>query len=74
MSRLQIAHGVQSGRLLHLIDGDTMASERIQRQIANLLDQAEAAVTQLDWAILRDRVQAVLTMKPGSQTRWITRP
>ncbi len=37
-----------------------MASDRLQRQIERLLDQAEAAVAELDWATVRDRASAVL--------------
>ena len=41
-----------------------LASERAQRQIDRLLDEAEDAVTQLDWGIVRDRAQAVLAFDP----------
>ena len=41
-----------------------MASERAQRQIDRLLDEAEDAVSQLDWDIVRDRAQAVLAFDP----------
>ena len=34
-----------------------MASERIQRQIENLLDEAEEAVSRSDWGVARDRAQ-----------------
>ena len=37
-----------------------MASDRLQRQIERLLDQAEAAVDELDWATARDRARAAL--------------
>ncbi len=37
-----------------------MASDRLQRQIERLLDQAEAAVAELNWDIVRDRASAVL--------------
>ena len=41
-----------------------MTSERIQRQIDRLLDEAEQALAQLDWSTLRDRSQAVLAVDP----------
>ena len=41
-----------------------MASERLKRQIARLLDEVEAAVSQLDWLVVRDRTQAVLALDP----------
>ena len=41
-----------------------MASERAQRQIDRLLDEAEYAVSQLDWDIVRGRAQAVLAFDP----------
>jgi eukaryotic-like serine/threonine-protein kinase len=39
-----------------------MVSVRLQRQIDRLLDEAEAAITELDWAVVRDRAQAVLAI------------
>ena len=41
-----------------------MASQRIQRQIDRLLDEAEEAVAQRDWAILRERAEHILTHDP----------
>ena len=41
-----------------------MASERLKRQIDRLLDEVEAAVSQLDWLVVRDRTQAVLALDP----------
>jgi len=41
-----------------------MASQRAQRQIDRLLDEAEDAVSQLAWGIVRDRAQAVLAFDP----------
>lgn len=41
-----------------------MASERIQRRIDRLLDEADEAVVDLNWAIVRDRAQAALTLDP----------
>ena len=43
-----------------------MASERTQRRIELLLDEAEDAITQLNWHIVRDRAQAVLALDPGN--------
>jgi hypothetical protein len=37
-----------------------MVSERVQRQIENLLDEAEEAVSRSDWEVARDRAQNVL--------------
>ncbi len=31
-----------------------MASDRVQRQINRLLDDAEAGITNLDWQVVRD--------------------
>ncbi len=39
-----------------------MPSERIQRQIDALLDEADAAIKQLDWPTVLARAQAALTM------------
>ena len=44
-----------------------MASERIQRQIDRLLDEAEDAVTQGDWAVVSDRAGKVLALSPENQ-------
>ena len=41
-----------------------MASERVQRQIDRLLDEAEAAITQHDWGVVRDRAESVLAIDP----------
>ena len=41
-----------------------MASERIQRRIDRLLDQAEEAMDQLNWDSVRDCAQAVLGLDP----------
>ena len=41
-----------------------MASERIQRRIDLLLDEADEAVSGLDWSRVRDRAQAVLAFVP----------
>ena len=46
-----------------------MASERLKRQIDGLLDEVEAAVSQLDWLVVRDRTQAVLALDPGERRR-----
>jgi hypothetical protein len=39
-----------------------LVSERLKRQIDGLLDEVEAAVSQLDWLVVRDRTQAVLAL------------
>ena len=44
-----------------------MATERLQRQIERLLDEAEEAVSKLDWPSVRDRAQAVLAFDPENQ-------
>ncbi len=41
-----------------------MASERFQRQIDRLLDEAEAALSQFDWERVRQCAQAVLAIDP----------
>ena len=40
-----------------------MVNERVQRQIDRLLDQAEEAMGQLDWEVVRRRSQAVLSLQ-----------
>ena len=44
-----------------------MASDRTQRRIDLLLDEAEEAITQLNWQVVRDRTQAVLALDPGNR-------
>ncbi len=41
-----------------------MASERIQRQIDRLLDEAEEAISRFDWESLHQAAQAVLRFDP----------
>ena len=41
-----------------------MASERVQRQIDSLLDEAEAAIKQHDWNVVHDRAESVLAIDP----------
>jgi hypothetical protein len=41
-------------------------SERVQRQIDRLLDEAEQAVSTLDWALVRDKSQTALAFDPDS--------
>ncbi|MCH8281287.1 MAG: protein kinase [Chloroflexi bacterium] len=41
-----------------------MASERVQRRIERLLDQAEEAMDRLDWESVRDIVKVVLGLDP----------
>ena len=43
-----------------------MASDRIQRQIERLLDEAEEAITNEDWALVASRARAVLRLNPES--------
>ncbi len=44
-----------------------MATERLQRRIERLLDEAEEAVSELNWAVVRDRAQAVLGLDPDNE-------
>ena len=44
-----------------------MASERIQRRIELLLDEADEAISRSDWAAVADRAQNVLALDPGNQ-------
>ena len=43
-----------------------MPSERIQRRIDKLLDQAEHAADELDWALVRDLADRVLKLDDGN--------
>ena len=43
-----------------------MTSERVQRQIDRLLDEAEAAIAASDWARVRDRANNALALDPGN--------
>ena len=43
-----------------------MTSERIQRRIENLLDEADAALVERDWATVLDRAQTVLALDPDN--------
>ena len=43
-----------------------MASERVQRRIDLLLDEADQAIGQSDWSVVRDRAQNVLALDPGN--------
>ena len=43
-----------------------MATERVQRQIDRLLDQAEEAMQSRDWEAVGDFAQAVLGLNPGN--------
>ena len=43
-----------------------MASERIQRRIDSLLDEADAAISRYDWEALREAANAVLRLDPGN--------
>ena len=44
-----------------------MTSDRVQRQIDRLLDEAEEAVSELSWAVVRDRGNAVLGFDPENR-------
>ena len=44
-----------------------MASERIQRQIDRLLDEAEQAITSEDWPTVASRVRSVLAIEPENE-------
>lgn len=46
-----------------------MASERLQRQIDRLLDEAELAIAQRDWASVRERALDVVAIDPENQER-----
>ena len=41
-----------------------MASDRIQRQIDRLLDEAEQAITSEDWSTVASRARSVLAIDP----------
>ena len=43
-----------------------MASERVQRQIDRLLDEAEKAISRYDWEAVRQAAQAVLAISPDN--------
>jgi len=43
-----------------------MASERVLRRIDLLLDEADQAIAQSDWSVVRDRAQNVLALDPGN--------
>ncbi len=43
-----------------------MASERFQRRIERLLDEADEAISQFDWERVRQCAQAVLAIDPGN--------
>jgi len=43
-----------------------VVSERLQRQIERLLDEADEAIRRLDWATVMDRARAVLGLDPTS--------
>ena len=44
-----------------------MASERVQRQIDRLLDEAESAITSQDWTTVGDRARSALRLDPENQ-------
>ena len=44
-----------------------MATERFRRRIEQLLDEAEEALTQLDWGTVSARVTAVMSLEPDTE-------
>ena len=48
-----------------------MPSERVQRQIELLLDQAEAALAEGDWTAVIERVRGVLAVDPDNGDGWM---
>ena len=44
-----------------------MPSERVQRQIERLLDEADEAASRKEWAVVLDRADHALTFDPGNQ-------
>jgi class 3 adenylate cyclase len=44
-----------------------VTSDRVQRQIDRLLTEAEAAMAQGDWEVVRLRAEAVLRLQPGDE-------
>ena len=44
-----------------------MASDRIQRTINGLLDEAEQAVSRSDWSVVQDRARNVLAFDPDNE-------
>ena len=43
-----------------------MSTDRVQRQIERLLDEAETAVSALNWEVVRDKAHAVLAFDPDN--------
>ena len=43
-----------------------MPSDRIQRQIDRLLDEAEAASARVDWTVVKEHAELVQTIDPGN--------
>ncbi len=46
---------------------DTMPSERVQRRIDALLDQAEAALDELNWPRVKEAAGSVLVVDPENE-------
>ena len=44
----------------------TMPSERVQRRIERLLDEADEAIARSDWDVVRDRSQNVIALDPDN--------
>ena len=43
-----------------------MATERLRRRIEHLLDEAEEAISQHDWDVVRGHAQSVLALDPDN--------
>ena len=43
-----------------------MATERLQRRVEILLDEAEEAIAKSDWELVRDRAKNVLALDPNN--------
>ena len=43
-----------------------MATERLRKRIEHLLDEAEEAISQHDWEVVRGHAQSVLALDPGN--------
>ena len=49
-----------------------MANERLQRHIERLLDEADQAIIQRQWDVVREGAQDILAIDPeSSDVRWV---
>ncbi len=55
-----------AGNKVHAVTGDRVTSERVQRQIDRLLDEAEAAVVGRDWRKVHQSASDALTLDPDN--------